>query len=132
MDLCQKVLDLQAGGTDAAEVNKYLLKHHCSARTVQGKQKRLVSLKRVLKKGLKFWQDRLKEVQVGKRGLRKKGNSLKRTHRTSEAKGCRASGGGRKDRFEGYKAAVKQTFTLELENGQEVGGAPGPDGRPEH
>ena len=75
MDLCQKVLDLQAGGTDAAEVNKYLLKHHCSARTVQGKQKRLVSLKRVLKKGMKFWQERLKEVQVGKHGLRKKGNT---------------------------------------------------------
>ena len=43
-------------------------------------------------------------------------NSLKK----SEARGCRAPGAGRKDRFLSYKAAVKHTFLLELANGQEV------------
>ena len=131
MDICKKVLDLQAGGTDAAEVNKYLLKH-CTATTNLGKQKKLRSVKNVLKKGMKFWTDRLEQVQVGKHGLRKKGATLKRVCRTSESQGYRAPGGGRKDRFEAYKAAVKKTFTVELENGQEVGGVSGPGDRRGH
>ena len=132
VELCKKVLDLQAGGTDAAEVNKYLLKHCGSLGTGGSKAKTLRSLKNVLKKGMKFWKDRLERVQVGKHGKLKKGASLKRVCRTSEARGCRAPGGGRKDRFEGYKAAVKKTFTLELENGQEVAGVSVPDGRHAH
>ena len=131
VDICKKVLDLQAGGTDAAEVNKYLLKH-CTATTNLGKQKKLRSVKNVLKKGMKFWTDRLEQVQVGKHGLRKKGATLKRVCRTSESQGYRAPGGGRKDRFEAYKAAVKKTFTVELENGQEVGGVSGPGDRRGH
>ena len=131
VDLCQKVLDMQAGGTDAAEVNKYLLKH-CSGSTAGAKAKRLRSLKNVIKKGVAFWRARLQRVQVGKRGLKKRGGQLKRVCRTSEARGCRAPGGGRLDRFAGYKAAVKQTFELELENGQEVCGVPGLAARPAH
>ena len=69
---------------------------------------------------------------MGKKGLRRKGTTMKRACRTTESRGCRAAGGGRKDRFEGYKAAVKQTFTAELENGQEVGGAAGPADRRLH
>ena len=71
-------------------------------------------------------------MQVGKKGLQKIGRPLKRVCRSSEARGCRASGGGRKDRFAGYKAAVKQTFALELENGQEVCGVPGLGAWPAH
>ena len=126
-----EVLHLQAGGTDATEVNKYLLKH-CTGSTREGKEKRLRSLKNVLKKGVAFWKERQSRVQVGKHSLNKRGGRLKRVCRTSEARGCRAPGGGRQDRFAGYKAAVKQTFALELENGQEVCGVPGLGARPAH
>ena len=131
VDLCKKVLDMQAAGTDATAVNQYLLKH-CSGSTPEGKAKRLRSLKNILKKGMAFWRGRQEKVQVGKRGLQKRGGALKRVCRTSEARGCRAPGGGRQDRFAGYKAAVKRTFTLELENGQEVCGVPGLAARPAH
>ena len=122
---------MQAGGTNAAEVNKYI-QRHCSAGTLAGKRRKLRSLKEVLKKGMKFWKGRQSRVQVGKHSLRKRGGQLKRVCRSSEARGCRAPGGGRKDQFEGYKVAVKQTFALELENGQEVGVMPGPAAGPEH
>ena len=90
VEICKKVLDLQAGGTDAAEVNKYLLKH-CRATANLGKRRGLESVKNVLKKGLKFWTDRQKRVQVGKHGLRKKGATLKRVCRTSESHGVPSS-----------------------------------------
>ena len=132
VELCQKVLELRAGGADAVEVNKYLLKHCCTGINAEGKQRRLRSLKNIVKKGTTFWKARQLQVQVGKHGLRKKGGVLKRACRSSEARGCRAPGGGRHDRFAAYKAAVKKTFTLELENGQEVCGVPGFAARPAH
>ena len=118
VELCQQVLAMQEAGTTAAEVHQFLLRQSSSRGS---RQKNVRSLKSVLKKGLKFWQGRLKQVEVGKHGLRRKGRTLKRACRTTESRGCRAPGGGRKDRFEGYKAVVKQIFTAELENGQEVG-----------
>ena len=48
------------------------------------------------------------------------GGVLMKVCKTSEARGCRESGAGRKDRFLCYKAAVKQVFTQELETGHEV------------
>ena len=88
--LCQKVLDLQAAGSDAAEVNRFLLKQ-CSGSGHRSKAKKVRSLKGVLKKGLKLWKDRLLKVQVGKKGLRKKGAPLKRVCRTSESMGLQSS-----------------------------------------
>ena len=78
------------------------------------------ALHAVWKKGLAFWEARLKKTEVGKHSKNKVGAPLKRVCKKSEARGCRASGGGRKDRFQAYKAAVKNCFTLELDNGQEV------------
>ena len=70
-------------------------------------------------------RERQKKVLVGKNSKNKRGGVLKKVCKKSESKGCRASGGGRKDRFLAYKAAVKHVFMQELENGQEVARVPG-------
>ena len=112
-------MGLRAEGAGAAEVNRVILRKMAGA-TPGAKGKRVRSLQAVWKKGPTFWKERLKKVQVGKHSKNKKGGVLKRVCKASEAKGCRAGGTGRKDRFVCYKAVVKQVFTQELDNGHEV------------
>ena len=120
VELCEFVEALRAGGADRAEVNRALLRRMSGNTKSGAKGAKLRSIKEMLAKGIDFWRARLKTLQVGKHSSRKKGGVLKKVCKTSEARGCRAPGGGRKDRFCSYKAAVKRVFHLELENGQEV------------
>ena len=63
VEICQKALDMQAGGADAAEVNRCLRKH-CAASEALNKKKKLRSVKNVLQKGQKYWKGKLEKVQV--------------------------------------------------------------------
>ena len=105
VDICDLVQKLKAENATAAEVNRCLLEKmgglHGGA---AARCKRVRSLQAVWKKGATFWKERLKKVQVGKHSKNKKGGVLKRVCKASEAKGCRAGGAGRKDRFVCYKA----------------------------
>ena len=121
VDICNLMAGLKSEGASAAEVNRKLLeKVAAMPGAVKSSVKRVRALHRVCKKGLTFWQERLEKVEVGKFTQNKKGGVLKQVCKKSAAKGCRAPGGGRKDRFSCYKAAVKSVFWQELENGQEV------------
>ena len=121
VDICKYMNKLKDAGLSAGEFNRRLLqKMGGPSGSLQASCKRVRALHEVWKKGLAFWESRLEKVEVGKHGKRKVGQPLKNICRKSDSKGCRAAGGGRKDRFLAYKTAVKNCFTLELDNGQEV------------
>ena len=83
------------------------------------------SLQTMYKKGLAFWEAKVKDCSVGKgsRGsLNKRGQNLKRTISGKTARGCRADGGGRTDRFKHFKVALKEWVKIERENGQAIDG----------
>ena len=121
VEICKIMDKLKTEGLSAGEFNRRLLqKMGGSSGSLKASTTRVRVLHRAWKKGLSFWEARLKKTEVGRSSKHKQGAPLKRVCRTSDSKGCRAAGGGRKDRFHAYKAAVKNCFSLELDNGQEV------------
>jgi hypothetical protein len=121
VEICKHMDKLKTEGLSAEEFNRRVLRQFGGqAASPKASCSRVRSLQAAWKKGLSFWEARLKQTEVGKHGKQKRGAPLKRVCRKSESKGCRESGGGRKDRFKAYKAAVKNCFSLELSNGQEV------------
>ena len=83
------------------------------------------SLKGIYDKGVAFWEAKTKDnlCGLGTRGsLNKKGQTLKKSHRGSTARGARAKGAGRHDHFKHFKEALKTWVKLERENGHAIDG----------
>ena len=78
-------------------------------------------LKRIAEKGLAFWKKKCREdmkTGAGTKGtLNKRGQSLKKhMFWEGQSKGCRAPGGGAKNRFAAHISALKTWIDVELEN----------------
>ena len=83
------------------------------------------TLKGIYDKGKAFWEAKVKDNRagVGSRGsLMKRGQNLKLVHRQGIARGARAQGAGRHDKFKHFKGALKTWVQLERENGHAIDG----------
>ena len=83
------------------------------------------TLKGIYDKGKAFWEAKVKDNRagMGSRGsLMKRGQNLKLVHRQGIARGARAEGAGRHDKFKHFKVALKIWVQLERENGHAIDG----------
>ena len=83
------------------------------------------SLKNIVLKGQAYWKGKMKtdmKTGAGSRGsLNKSGQNLKAVDRwAGDSKGCRAPGGGAKNRFAAHMKALEYWIDSELENQQAV------------
>ena len=75
-------------------------------------------LKRIVKKGEAYWQVRVREaMKTGRTSKNKRGENLRKEQRfDGDSRGCRAPGGGCKNRFASQMRAMKVWVDEELEN----------------
>ena len=106
--------EMQTTVANDAEARKAAVKHY---------DKPWSQLKVVFKKGVKFYIEKVRRLEVGagtQGSCHKRGQHGVRLNRFSSARGCRDTGGGRTDHLVQYKIMMKQWVETERSHGHSV------------
>ena len=112
--MCKWWEEMQTTVANDAEARKAAVKHY---------DKPWLQLKGIFKKGVKFYIEKVRRLEVGagtKGSCHKRGQHGASLNRFSSARGCRGIGGGRTDHLVQYTIMMKQWVETERSHGHSV------------